>query len=265
MRWKALAVAAGVLVCSAPLQARITRIVIDETVSPAFCKGAACTSYGAAGQYEQISGRAFGELDPNDARNKLIQDIELGRDKDGKVRYVATFVLTKPVDMSKASGMMWHDVPNRGRPVILSGQERELGDIGLASAWQGDNAGMSASLGTTVRANMTPGANHWLQVPIAKNPDGSPITGRVLGRIINPRGRGCAAADRADQPAAVYAGGPRYVEGDASFARSRIDGRRGHRRNTDRKRRLEVLRRRNVRCAGAAHETAGKYLPQGRL
>jgi len=90
------AVAAGILVCSAPLQARITKIVVDETVSPAFCKGAsaACASFGDAGQYEQISGRAFGELDPGDPLNKLIQDIELGKDPDGKVRYVVTFVLT---------------------------------------------------------------------------------------------------------------------------------------------------------------------------
>src|SRR5687767_15881154 len=100
--------AAAVLICATPAEARITRIVIDETV-PAFCKGGACASYGEAGQYEQIAGRAFGELDPNDARNRLIQDIELGRDKDGKVRYVATFVITRPVDMSKASGLMWHD------------------------------------------------------------------------------------------------------------------------------------------------------------
>lgn len=81
-------------------------------------------------------------------------------------------MITKPVDMKKSSGMLWHDVPSRGRPVILSPQEREFGDIGLASAWQGDNAGFGDKLGTTIRANMTPGANHWLRVPIAKNPDG---------------------------------------------------------------------------------------------
>jgi hypothetical protein len=69
MRWKVLTVIAGMLMCSAPLQARITKIVIDETVSPAFCKGAACASFGDAGQYEQVAGRAFGELDPNDPRS----------------------------------------------------------------------------------------------------------------------------------------------------------------------------------------------------
>ena len=190
MRWKALTVVAGALVCSAPLQARITKIVIDQTVSPAFCKGNACASFGGTGQYEQIAGRAFGELDSNDRRNKIIQDIELGKDRDGKVRYVATFVLTKPIEMSKASGLMWHDVPNRGSLVTLDASEHVFGDVGLASAWQGDNAGMSATLGTTVRENMTAAANHWLQVPIAKNADGSSITGFVFGRIINQSGPG---------------------------------------------------------------------------
>jgi Alpha/beta hydrolase domain len=186
----ALACVGALLVCAPPSQARITKIIIDEKVSPAFCKGmpAACASYGDAGAYEQISGRAFGELDPNDPLNKPIQDIELAKDADGKVRYVATFVLTKPVDINKASGLMWHDVPNRGRPVVVDGAERRFGDIGLASAWQGDNAGMNEQLGTTVRKDMTAGANHWLQLPIAKNADGSPITGPVFARIINHSG-----------------------------------------------------------------------------
>src|SRR5687767_11065836 len=97
----AAALAAGVVAFASPLHARVTRIVIDDTVSPAFCsraapsgqaEGAACQSFGAAGRYEQISGRAFGELDPKDPLNAIIQDIDLARDKDGKVRYVASFV-----------------------------------------------------------------------------------------------------------------------------------------------------------------------------
>ena len=185
-----LAIAAAMLTCSAPLQARITKILIDEKLSAAFCKGTACTSFGDAGQYEQIAGRAFGELDPGDPLNSIIQDIALAKDADGKVRYVASFVITKPVDMAKASGLMWHDVPNRGRPVLLAPMERGFGDVGLATAWQGDNASMSATLGTAARPTMNVAGNHWLQVPVAKNPDGSPITGQILGRIINRSGMG---------------------------------------------------------------------------
>ena len=68
----------------APLHARITKIVVDEKISPAFCKGASCASYGDAGQYEQIVGRAFGELDPGDPLNKIIQDIGLGKDRTAR-------------------------------------------------------------------------------------------------------------------------------------------------------------------------------------
>ncbi len=158
--------------------ARVTRIIIDE-VKPM-----------AAGQFggvaaEQVAGRAFGELDPDAPANRLINDLLLARDPDGKVRYVATFVLTKPVDLAKASGLMWHEVPNRGlrRPNVVA--ERANGDIDLTSAWQGDNAGATA-----VRATAEVDKPHWLKLPIARNTDGSPVTGRVFGRIVNRSGPG---------------------------------------------------------------------------
>jgi len=66
--------------------------------------------------------------DPRHPRNALITDIELGKDPDGKVRYVATFVITRPVDMDRASGLMWHDVPNRGRLTAINVIERFLSD-----------------------------------------------------------------------------------------------------------------------------------------
>src|SRR5439155_24340048 len=127
-------------------------------------------------------------LDPSDPLNAIIQDISLGADPDGKVRYVASFVLTLPTDLAQASGMLWHDVPNRGTPITIGALERSFGDIGLASAWQGDNSGIDASNGTTVRATQTVGDRHWLQVPVAKNSDGSPVTGLVLGRMLNRSG-----------------------------------------------------------------------------
>jgi hypothetical protein len=161
--------------------ARVTRIVIDDVkpLAP------------AAGQtiaYEQVAGRAFGELDPGNPVNAIIQDIGLGRDADGKARYVASFVLTKPVDMSQASGLMWHDVPNRGSPIVIAVQERNFGDVGLASAWQGDNSSADANNGTAVRATMQVGGRHFVQVPVAHNPDGSTVTGKVFGRIVNRSG-----------------------------------------------------------------------------
>ena len=99
-----------VLAMPATAQARVTRIAIENNVSPAF-DGA---SFGNAGQYETLAGKAFGELDPTDPHNAVIQDIKLApRNARGMVEYTATFQIVKPVDMSKASRLMWHDVPNR--------------------------------------------------------------------------------------------------------------------------------------------------------
>jgi hypothetical protein len=127
----------GLALCASS-HARVTRIVIDETI-PLPPAG------GASIPYEQVAGRAFGELDPKLPVNAIIQDIELAKDADGKVRYVATFLIYKPVDMGKASGLMWHDVPNRGRILpAFAAEERAFGDVVLASAWQGDNSGATA-------------------------------------------------------------------------------------------------------------------------
>jgi len=162
--------------CAFSAHARITKIVIDE-VKPF----AAAESGGVA--TEQIAGRAFGEIDPTSRVNRIINDIQFINDKDGKVRYVATFVITKPVDSKQRSGLLWHEVPNRGlkRPNVIA--ERANGDIDLTSAWQGDNSGATA-----VRAYAGVDQPHWLQLPIAKQLDGSPITGNVLARIVNKSG-----------------------------------------------------------------------------
>src|SRR5262247_1723751 len=144
-RWASLGAAAvaALLTCTSPAQARVTKLVIDTTVSPAF--GGA--TFGDVGQYETIAGRVFGELDPRDPRHRIINDIDLApKNVHGRVEYMATFFLVKPIDMSKASGLLWQDVPNRGGRITIA------------------------------------------VVPIAKNPDGSSITGPVMGRILNASG-----------------------------------------------------------------------------
>jgi hypothetical protein len=172
----ALPLALACALAAPALQARVTRIVIDETTP---------LSAGSSGiAYELIAGRAFGELDPQLPVNAIIQDIELGKDADGKVRYVASFTLRRPVDLQRASGLMWHDVPNRGRRLPGNEQaEAKDGDIELNSAWQGDNAGA-----TTVRPTMSGTGLHFLQVPVARGPGGARITGEVFGRIVNRSG-----------------------------------------------------------------------------
>jgi hypothetical protein len=171
--WPNIALAIALVALGGAANARVTRIVIDSTT--------ALTGQDSA--YEQVRGRAFGMLDPGDPHNAIITDIALGKDADGKVRYETTFVVTKPVDMAQASGFMWHDVPNRGGVYTIVAAERNLGDVGLASGWQADNAGSAA-----IPADHTKGTNHWVVVPMAKEADGSLVSGNVLGRIVNRSG-----------------------------------------------------------------------------
>ena len=175
-RWSpACMVVVGFLAWAPPADARVKKIIIDKKVSPAF-DGA---RFGDAGQYETLAGRAFGELDPKDPRNAVITDILLApRNAAGNVEYMATFYLVKPIDMSASSHLLWHDVPNRGGRITLGVTERNDGDVGLSSGWQGDGTGGTA-----------PGPNNdYVVVPLARNADGSPVTGLVLGRILNASG-----------------------------------------------------------------------------
>src|ERR1700726_1764338 len=114
----AAALAAGAMLATfaTATQARVTKIVIDTQVSPAF-NGA---SFGSAGPYETLAGRAFGQLKPNDPHNAIIQDIKPAPpNARGMVEYTASFQLVKPIDMSKSSRLMWHDAPNRARRVAI--------------------------------------------------------------------------------------------------------------------------------------------------
>jgi Alpha/beta hydrolase domain len=156
------------------LQARITRVVIERRESPAY-KG---QSFGETGRYEWLRGRAYGELDPKDPLNAIITDIQLApRNARGMVEYNATFTLAKPIDMSKASGVLLYDVANRGRiPLAASSADTgsladlfKLGHVVLSSGWQGD---VEAREGIES-----------IMVPIARNLDGSSITGPVLARF----------------------------------------------------------------------------------
>ncbi len=163
-------------------EARVTRIVVDSR-APAY-GGAA---QGDAGAYETITGRAFGTLDPADSRNALIQDIGLApKNAQGQVGYISTFTIIKPVDLSRSNGVMLYQVPNRGGKVdpATNGMGVSPGAIYLENGWQGDLLANCTSGYPCQDLNATPAGNtELLQVPVARNADGSSITGPVLGRI----------------------------------------------------------------------------------
>lgn len=157
----ALAVAAS-LGLALPAQARITRLVVERTESL------------DKDGYQKLTGHAYGELDPKLPLNAVVTDLEFApRNARGMVEYSATFTLLKPADMAKASGVLLYFVPNRGRLNLMAGgflaDGRKKGHVLVASGWQGD---------------LEPADNlETMTVPVAKNPDGSSITGPVLARF----------------------------------------------------------------------------------
>jgi hypothetical protein len=202
MKRNLLASLAALIAFAGFAHARITRVVIEHRESPAY-KG---QPFGEAGRYEWLRGRAYGELDPKAPLNAIITDLALApRNARGLVEYSATFTLTKPVDLSKASGVLLYDVANRGRiPLAASSADAgvladlfKAGHVVLSSGWQGD---------VVPRDGMES-----ITVPVAKNPDGSAVTGPVLVRLSDmPRNsntlalaRGLGNAFPAPEPASL--------------------------------------------------------------
>jgi len=161
-----------------PAEARITGLTITTKTSPAF-NGA---SFGTVGQYEQLDGIATGEVDPNDPANAIITDIALApRNSRGHVEYSMNISILKPIDMGRGNHTLLYDVVNRGNKVVTNF------NIGSTTANpQGDGflqrggytivwSGWENDIGT---------AGIHINLPIAKNPDGSDITGRVRAEYI---------------------------------------------------------------------------------
>lgn len=128
-------------------------------------------TFGSVGAYERLTGTFTGEVDPKDPKNSIIQDLGLAPlNANGKVEYTADFVLLKPKDMTKANGVLRYDAPNRGGIVGIDPYFASRGYVFLSSAWQGD----------------VPAANGkvTLSVPVAKNADGTSITGTYRAELL---------------------------------------------------------------------------------
>jgi len=154
--------AVAILVSATPGDARITRLVVEHTETL------------AGDGYKKLTGKAYGELDPKLPLNAIITDLELApRNARGMVEYAATFTILQPADLSKTSGVLLYFVPNRGRVDLTRGgfltDARKQGHVLAASGWQAD-IGPADGVET-------------LSAPVAKNADGSAITGRVLARF----------------------------------------------------------------------------------
>lgn len=77
--------------------------------------------YGLVGAYEQLSGRVYYEVEPDDPANRHIVDIDRApRNEAGKVEFSADFFLLKPKDMQRANGTLLFGTSNRGSRRLLT-------------------------------------------------------------------------------------------------------------------------------------------------
>jgi hypothetical protein len=127
-----------ILVATAPVQARVSRIEIAERSD--FAGG---MEFGTVGKYEKIRGRLYYAVDPDNKYNRQIVDLQLAksgqlrrdasqvrttttpryveeivgedaRNANGEVEFWGDFLLLMPKDPSKGNHRLLYDVNNRG-------------------------------------------------------------------------------------------------------------------------------------------------------
>ncbi|HVW67446.1 MAG TPA: alpha/beta hydrolase domain-containing protein, partial [Steroidobacteraceae bacterium] len=134
---------------SAPVVARVTRVEVDSRTDVLQGK-----SFGDAGAYERLTGQIFLSVRPDNPHDARIVDLPKAVNlHDGEVEFAADFVAVRPKDPGKANGSLLLEVPNRGRPHLVSlvdggdeSLERDAGDAWLlrkgytvvAVGWQWD-------------------------------------------------------------------------------------------------------------------------------
>ena len=172
-------------------QSRITRIQVTAQQAPTF----GGYSWPGVGRYEKIAGVAFGEVDPADPKNALIVDIGLApKNARGMVEYSFDFYILKPMVPARSMRTMMYEPPNRGRktwntfgrvpagndpgatitdPAALANSF--LMPRGITIVWSGWDKSAGSS---------NAGFNTTITLPIAKNPDGSSITGPSYEYIV---------------------------------------------------------------------------------
>lgn len=77
--------------------------------------------YGLVGAYEKLSGKVYFEVDPGNAANQIIADIEYAPlNEAGKVEFSAKFFLLKPKDIGRGNGTLLFGTSNRGSKRLLT-------------------------------------------------------------------------------------------------------------------------------------------------
>jgi alpha/beta hydrolase family protein len=172
-----------------PASARVTQMKITTVESPTF--GGA--NFGSVGQYERIEGTITGEVDPNNPQNAVIVGVELApRNPNGTVSYSADFQIIRPIDLSKGNHRIVFDLPNRGGPLAMSTFNDARPSNNTTTAGSPGNGFLMNEGFTLVEGAWditvlqgTPGSTGFgVTFPVAKNRDGSSITGPTTEELV---------------------------------------------------------------------------------
>lgn len=100
---------------AASARAEVTRV---EVLSRSDLVGG--RAFGLAGAYEKIIGKVYFAVDPRNARNQVIVDLDKApRNARGEVEFSADLYVLKPKDMNRGNGAVLLEVPNRGGKALV--------------------------------------------------------------------------------------------------------------------------------------------------
>ncbi len=87
-------------------------------------------TFGNAGAYERLAGKAYFAVNPKLAVNQAIADIDKApRNKDGMVEFSADVFILRPKEPKKGNGTVLYEVSNRGGKTMLAHFNRATGSL----------------------------------------------------------------------------------------------------------------------------------------
>lgn len=147
-------------------------------------------TFGYAGAYERLKGRVLHRVDPAAAAQAGVTDIALAeRASDGLVEFAQDFYILKPVDMRLGNRRIMFDWGNRGNKRLVQYFNDALHSNDPVSKDHAGN-GFLFRRGYTVvfgswQGDLLPGDGRMLlDLPVARNADGGPVTGLVRTEYI---------------------------------------------------------------------------------
>lgn len=208
--WRRAAAVVMGLLCLAGaerLQGEVTRVEVARRLDLLEGK-----SFGLAGAYEKIEGKVYYELDPQDAHNRVIADLDKApRNAGGKVSFSADLYILTPKDPVRRSGTALLEISNRGSKSLLgafcgaSGSldpstEAEVGDgfllrQGLTLVWVGwqfdagerEHAVRLYAPVPTDDGKPIVGMVRFSHVPLAATPEGTSLAPYPVLDVNDPR------------------------------------------------------------------------------